>query len=408
MRKLYRIIVLWIIILLIFYFYNQKISISELNALPNNQDIENVLQINIIDKYNNMEKIYNNPSAEEFYEFDLIIGDIYYYNVGIRTKGSSVFKWLEKNNSTKYSFKVMLNYRNENQSYNGITEFYINSQAMDPTGMREVLVYKIYEEMGIDTLRYSFSELKIDGESHGLVTVVECVNEEYIFNKYNSNDGNLYKPKYNNQTGEYGADLHYQGDDISDYKGIFDNTKTSKTDDEDKKRLIAIIKSINEASELDKYFMDFDKVIKMIAVNKVVSNVDGIAGRTMWNFYLYEENGKIDVIAYDFNMSLGLNPKEYFWTEEDVNTFDLIEYDDEFHSILVDIIVENEEYFEKYLQYITETKKVMKEMNLDNIINIIDSNVSNIIQKDANKYYSYEQYLLGIDELKKFINQRIN
>lgn len=410
MRKLYRIIVLWIIILLIFYFYNQKISISELSVLPNNQDIENVLQINIIDKYNNMEKIYNNPSAEEFYEFDLIIGDIYYYNVGIRTKGSSIFRWLRKYDCDKYSFKVKLDYRNPEQSYNGMTELHLNAQAMDPTGMREYLVYDIYNEAGIDTQKYCFANLQVDNESIGLVTVVEIINEQYVEFTYGCANGNLYKPSNEENKDIYGAELEYKGDNIELYKAIFDNTKTSNTTDEDKQRLVSIIKKINEAKtpeEIESCFMDFDKVLKIIAINRAVSNVDGITGRTMRNYYIYEENGKIDIIPFDFNFSLGTQPKEYFFTQDDVNALDLIEYKYENHSKLIDIILENEIFLEKYNIYVNDILNIMDKMQLDKIIDEIDEKVSFIIQNDTSKYYSYEEYKNGIENLKEFIDKRI-
>lgn len=409
MKKLIRIIVLWIIILILFKLYNQKNDIVEYNTLPNNEDITEVLEINIIDKYNNMSKIYEDPKTELYYEVDMVINGIYYYNVGIRTKGTTIFYWLEDNDSNKLSFKVRLNYKNPEQNYMGMTELHLNAQAMDPTGMREYLIYDIYNEAGIDTQKYCLAELKIDNRSIGLVTMVEVINEKYVEYIYNSKDGNLYKPVNQEYKNVYGAEFAYTTDNIEDYKGIFNYVKTENTTEEDKQRLISILKKMKEATtpeEVESCFMDFDKVLKAMAINKVVSNVDGFAGRTLRNFFIYEENGKIDIIPFDFNFSLGTHVKEYFFEDEDIYDLGLIEYNYNAHSYLVDIIQENEEFLERYNNYIKEIQDLMQEMKLDEKIDILDRQVEHIIQNDTEKFYTYEEYKNGLASLKEFIKQR--
>ena len=411
MKKLIRIIVLWIIILLLFKMYNQKNNITEYNTLPNNKDISKVLEVNIIDKYDNMAKIYENPMTEQYYEVDLIIDGVYYYNVGIRAKGTTIYYWLEDHDSNKLSFKVRLNYKDPEQNYEGITEFHLNSQVMDPTGMREYLIYDLYNAAGIDTQKYCFSELKIDNKSIGLMTMVEVINEKYVEYTYNSKEGNLYKPANQEYKNVFGAELSYRSDNIEDYRGIFDYVKTENTTDEDKKRLVAVFKKIKEAStpeEIEECFMDFNKVLKILAINKVVSNVDGVTGKTMRNYFLYEENGKIDIIPFDFNFSLGIQVKEYFFRDEDVNDLGLIEYTYENHSFLIDIIMEHETFFNRYNEYVKDIQKLMDDINLDEKVDILDINIKQIIQNDTEKFYTYEEYRNGLIELKDFMRKRIN
>ena len=411
MKKLIRIIVLWIIILILFKMYNQKNNITEYNTLPNNKDISKVLEINIIDKYDNMDKIYKDPVAEQYYEVDLIIDGVYYYNVGIRAKGTTIYYWLEDHDSNKLSFKVRLNYKDPEQNYEGITEFHLNSQAMDPSGMREYLVYEIYNAYGVDTQKYCFTELKIDDKSIGLMTMVEVINEKYVEYTYNSKEGNLYKPANQEYKNVLGAELSYRTDNIEDYRGIFDYVKTENTTDEDKKRLIEILRKIKYAStsdEIEECFMDFDKVLKILAINKVVSNVDGVAGKTIRNFFLYEENGKIDIIAFDFNLSMGIQPKEYFFQKDDIYDLGLIEYTYDYHSFLIDIIMKYPEFLTRYNEHIKNIQELMKEMNLDKRIDLIDENIRDIVKNDTEKFYTYEEYKNGIIDLKSFIRTRIN
>ena len=177
--------------------------------------------------------------------------------------------------SQRYAYKIKLDYINVNQQFNGMTEIHLNTQAMDATEIREYIIYELYNKLGIKTQQYCFGNFFINDRDMGLVTVVEIINEEYINKKYNSEKGILYKPVTMHYKEIYGADLLYRGDNIEEYKGIFDNVKSENITFEDKKRLVNIIKRIDEAKtteELEKYFYDLDKIIKDVAITKAVSN----------------------------------------------------------------------------------------------------------------------------------------
>lgn len=290
-------------------------------------------------------------------------------------------------------------------------ELYLNTSVLDDTGFREYIVYKVYNEMGIETQDYGLGNLQIGEKNVGLITIIEVINENYVFNKYNSKNGNLYKPETIRTEDQYGAELQYRGDSIDLYKGIFNNIKTDETSDEDKERLVSIIKNLSTAEtteEIENNFFDFDKVIKMVAINKAVSNVDGFTGRAMRNYYMYEEDGKIDIIPFDFNTSLGMRPKEYFWSKKDVNTVELIEYNERFHSKIVDIIMENEEYSKKYSQYLQETFEKLEKMQIEETIDKIDQTVEDIVKNTDNSIFTYEEYKQGVTKLKEYIRNRIN
>lgn len=116
MKKTGKIIVLLTIIFIICLlgFYRKKINQD--NEVRNNEDDE-LIEVNIIDKNNNLSKIYKKPQEEKYVLVDIIIDHNYYYNVGIRTKGSSIYTYLKMNNLNNYSFKVKLDYINKDQKY---------------------------------------------------------------------------------------------------------------------------------------------------------------------------------------------------------------------------------------------------------------------------------------------------
>lgn len=289
-----------------------------------------------------------------------------------------------------------------------MTEIYLNTGVYDNSEMREYLAYKIYNEMGIDTQSYSLADLKIDGNENGIVTIVEVINENYIAQKYANNQGNLYKPTLIEWKGNFGADFRYSGEDLKEYEGIFNNVKTERTTEEDKYRLIKIIKSINEAKtkqELEKNFMDFDKIIKMIAINKAIANIDSFTSKTLRNYYLYELDDKIDIIPFDFDLTMGSNPNKIFWTEE-FDTYELAKGDDEIYSKLVEIILKDNEYQERYKKYYYDTLQKIKDMEINSIIDNINSKIDEKVKLNTNKIYSYEEYKNGLNDLKNFMNNR--
>lgn len=289
-----------------------------------------------------------------------------------------------------------------------MTEIYLNTGVYDNSEMREYLAYKIYNEMGIDTQSYSLADLKIDGNENGIVTIVEVINENYIAQKYANNQGNLYKPTLIEWKGNFGADFRYSGEDLKEYEGIFNNVKTERTTEEDKYRLIKIIKSINEAKtkqELEKNFMDFDKIIKMIAINKAIANIDSFTSKTLRNYYLYELDNKIDIIPFDFDLTMGSNPNKIFWTEK-FDTYELAKGDDEIYSKLVEIILKDNEYQERYKKYYFDTLQKIKDMEINSIIDNINSKINEKVKLNTNKIYSYEEYKNGLNDLKNFMNNR--
>ena len=156
MKKIIRVI--WIIIIIIII---TILSIYKKNILKNENEI---YKVNIIDKYNNMQELYKEPSKEEYVLIDISINGIYYKNVGIRTKGSTIYSYLKNKKSNYHSYKIKLDYREQKQNFKGMAEINLNTGNFDTTGIREYLVYYIYNEMGIETPNNNLVVLKINNE----------------------------------------------------------------------------------------------------------------------------------------------------------------------------------------------------------------------------------------------------
>ena len=95
--------------------------------------------------------------------------------------------------------------------------------------------------------------------------------------------------------------LIYSDDEYSSYSNIFDNAKTDITD-EDKDRLIASLKSLNENSDIEDV-VNVDEVIRYFVVHNFVCNFDSYTGSMIHNYYLYEEDGQLSMIPWDYNLA---------------------------------------------------------------------------------------------------------
>lgn len=403
MKKLIKAI--WIIIFII--------TIIILNSYKKNilKDEKEIYEINIIDKYNKMQELYEEPSKEEYVLIEISINGIYYRNVGIRTKGSTIYSYLKKEKSNYHSYKIKLDYREEKQNFKGMTEINLNTGNFDTTGIREYLVYYIYNRMGIETQNNNLTSLKIDNENYGIMTCVEVINLNYVYKRYYTKNINLYKPENSSIKNCKGAELRYFGKEKDLYNGIFKNVKTFNTTEDDKERIIRILENINKANcnknEFEQNFIDFDKIIKMVAINNMVSNIDSFTGKTLRNYYICEIDGKIDIIPFDFNMSMGVNSNPILWNEGDIYNKSIKKaYYNNKDSRILEVITKNDEYIKKYNEYARKTLEIMKSKEMKVKIEQIEAEIDPIMKKNKNSLYTYEEYKKGMEEIKEFINTR--
>ena len=100
-----------------------------------------------------------------------------------------------------------------------------------------------------------------------------------------------------------GADLKYVDDEASSYANIFDNAET-KIDDTDKERLIASLKQLSTGENLEEV-VDIDATLRYFVVHNFVDNYDSYTGTMLHNYYLYEEDGKLSMLPWDYNLAFG-------------------------------------------------------------------------------------------------------
>ena len=222
--------------------------------------------------------------------------------------------------------------------------------------------------------------------------------------------------------GKSGGNLIYSDDEISSYSNIFDYTILETTNKSDKKRLISILKNLNEGTNLDEC-IDVDEVLKYFAVNTFLVNLDSYAGNMKHNYYLYENDGKLQILPWDYNLSYGAfmmggggmgkgefgddsnSDKSKNSQASQVINFPIDKpvTDTMENSPLISKLLEVDEYKEKYHEYLQEiVDKYVNTGYFDEQIDKVDNLISDYVKNDKTAFFTYDEYKASLPNLKQY------
>ncbi len=209
--------------------------------------------------------------------------------------------------------------------------------------------------------------------------------------------------------GTMGSDdvlLVYTDDSYDSYSNIFDNAKTDITD-EDKDRLIESLKLLSENSSLED-IVNIDEVIRYFVVHNFVCNFDSYTGSMIHNYYLYEDDGQLSMIPWDYNLAFG-----GFQSASSATSLVNYPIDTPVSSGTIDErpmlawIFSNEEYTQLYHQYFEEfISEYFDSGYFSNMIDSVKSMISEYVEANSTKFCTYDEFITGIDTLKEFCIKR--
>lgn len=202
--------------------------------------------------------------------------------------------------------------------------------------------------------------------------------------------------------GSEDVSLIYTDDSYESYSNIFNNAKTDITD-EDKDRLIASLKNINENTSIETS-VDVDQVIRYFVVHNFVLNFDSYTGSMIHNYYLYESDGVLSMIPWDYNLAFG-----GFQSASDATSLVNYPIDSPVSGGTIDSrpmlawIFNNEEYTEMYHQYFQEfISQIFDSGVFSQMMDEVKALVSPYVEEDPTKFCTYDEFVTGIDTLREF------
>lgn len=415
-----------------------------------------VHEVNITIDEDDWEDLKKNPLKKTKYKVDITIEGETVEDVSFATKGNtSLSSVASDSDSDRYSFAVNFGKYVDDQNYYGLNKLKLNNIYADATYMKEYISYQIFRKVGVEAPLASYVNLTVNGESQGLYLALEDMGESYL-DRTQDGEGELYKPESeqlgnmgkdmkkgeksgdekqsedgersempeggkfpgngNFQPGDFGnakgADLNYTDDEISSYSDIFDNAETDG-DESDYKRVIAALKGLSEGKDLEQY-LDTDEIIRYFVAHNFVLNYDSYTGSMLHNYYLYETEGKLSMLPWDYNLAFGgFGGVGKAGKGSDATSLVNTGIDsplsgtNEENRPMWNFIASNEEYLEKYHQVFDELiKEYFESGEFEKEIEEIYNMIKPYVEKDATAFYTSEEFEAGYETLKQVITLR--
>ena len=199
--------------------------------------------------------------------------------------------------------------------------------------------------------------------------------------------------------------LQYIDDEFDSYSNIFNNAKTVVTK-VDKRRLINALKKLNSGEDIEDTVFT-DEVITYMAVHDFLQNGDSYTGMMVHNYYLYEENGQLAIIPWDYNLAFGgfnggdgsslvNSPIDSPVANGNASDRPLIGWIFNDEEAL-------EQYHETYSRFVSE---YIESGWLDAEITRVAKMIRQYVAEDKNSFYSVEEFDAAVEALKTYCTLR--
>ena len=186
--------------------------------------------------------------------------------------------------------------------------------------------------------------------------------------------------------------LQYIDDDPDSYANIFDNAKTDISE-ADEQRLIASLKKLSAYEDLESV-LDVDAVLRYFVVHNFVVNGDSYTGSMIHNYYLYEQDGKLSMIPWDYNLAFGT------FQSNDADSA----VNDDIDTVLEDRpmqawIFSDEAYTAEYHALFAE---FLETVDWGAIIDEAYTLIAPYVEQDPTKFCTAEEFETGVAALRTF------
>ncbi|HJB05751.1 MAG TPA: CotH kinase family protein [Candidatus Merdibacter merdigallinarum] len=240
---------------------------------------------------------------ERYVPCTMTIDDEVFRQVGIRAKGNNSLRLTSEYELTRYSLKVEFDHYLPQGNYHGLDKLSLDASFQDNSYLKTVLAFDMMRFMGVPTPLCSYAWVRVNGEDWGLFLAVEECEEAFAGRNFGWDHGVLYQPDYRSLNDE-NADvaLRYIDEQPSSYPNIFDHAKTPMVHS-DQRRLIESLRQLSQGEVTTA--VHTDEVLRYFVVQVFVMNWDSYLGHTGHNYILYEEEGRLWMLPWDYNLAFG-------------------------------------------------------------------------------------------------------
>lgn len=347
-------------------------------------------------------------TEENYTECDVEIDGEVFSSIGLRAKGNNSLRLVNEYELERYSLKIEFDHFQDGNTYYGLDKLSLDSSYQDNSYMKNYLAYDMMDHMGVPSPLCSYVWVTVNGEDWGLFLAVEEPEEAFARRNYGADHGKLYKPDYRSLEAENrDVALQYTTEDPADYDNIFRNAKF-EIDAEDQARLIGALKTLSEGTDLESA-VNVDEVLRYFTVQVFVVNLDSYLGRTGHNYFLYEEDGIISMLPWDYNLafatySLGMpdpiNDAELYvnYPIDTPASGEIMTNRPLYHNVM-----KNDEYFAKYHAYFDEfIREYFESGHFVKKTAETAKMIAPYVEKDPTAFCSYEDHLTAARTITDF------
>ncbi len=191
--------------------------------------------------------------------------------------------------------------------------------------------------------------------------------------------------------------LKYIDDDPDSYPNLFDSAKTTVTDG-DKARLIQSLKALSEGGDVSEV-VDIDQVLRYFVVHNYVVNGDSYTGSMVHNYYLYEKDGRLSLIPWDYNLAFGTFQSNDASGAVNDPIDSPLSVTGDGDRPMADWIFSSGEYTALYHQYFAE---FIASVDPAALIEQAQTLIAPYVERDPTKFCTVEEFQAGTAALKAF------
>ncbi|MBA4851617.1 CotH kinase family protein [Emticicia sp. BO119] len=281
-------------------------------------DQEKIKTFELIIPRDDLAKIDDNPTLEEYVEGALVFEGDTISPVGVRYKGSvgafagclSDPDWghpAGRKVCEKLSMQIKINWNGRKERFFDLNKLQFHAQNYDKSQLRERLAYWLFGQMGVPSPRTVHARLIINKKYSGLYGLVEEIDNRFAEYFYTEGKGNIYKEVWPiKPTGEIQPD-----------KAFIDALKTNEEEQN-----ISLIKEFGQAivasnssntKDVVRKYMQINELLSYIVVDRAIRHDDGpfhwyCSDETVnscfnHNYYWFEDkkNKRMHLIPWDMD-----------------------------------------------------------------------------------------------------------
>ncbi|HQV00470.1 MAG TPA: CotH kinase family protein, partial [Bacteroidia bacterium] len=324
------------------------------------------------------------------------INGSHYDSVGVKYKGNSSY------DSTYIKNPLHIELDNvKAQSHQGFTDIKLGNNYADPSGIREVLAYKILNNY-MHCPQANFAQLYINSNYIGLFANVESINKDFLSTHFNSSSNTFFKCNPTVTPGPTTkSNLRYIP--FADSSGYFNFYELKS--DYGWNELVNLCDTVTNYQSNVSNVLDMDRVLWMLAFNQVLVNLDSYTGVFCQNYYLYKDaSSRFSPIMWDLNMAFGGfpfigsgNTSMGSMTVTNLQQLTPIFHATDTYWPLINVVMNNAAYKKEFMAH---ARTIFSE-NFSNGNYVTDAAalqllIDTAVLADANNFFTYTQFQNGL------------